>query len=165
MAKISQNLQSAIESLIINDVYLKSTQALCEEGFDPKSTESVEMLLVQQMHVVTKSEVIQIEGDGQLVRVYILLGARWVVPHDEEDLEAESTPEIKAFIEGEFIAEYQMKTPLSQEAIYEFALKNASFHVWPYWREFLSSQCERLRLPRVMLPTVQFSKQPDSKAE
>jgi hypothetical protein len=110
-------------------------------------------LLVQQMHVVLRSELIDIDGDGHLVRIYIRLGTRWVNPKGNSD------PDIKAFVEADFIAEYQVTAELEQGAIDEFALKNASYHVWPYWREFLSTQCERLRLPRVVLPTVQFSKQ------
>lgn len=159
-AKVSKKLQQAIDSLVINDVYLKSTQAECEDDFDPKSADILEALSVQQMHIVRKSEVIQVDGDSQLVRIYIRLGARWVSQQEEDD-----EPDIQALIEGEFIAEYLVTDPLEQEAIDEYALKNASYHVWPYWREFLSSQCERLRLPRVVLPTVQFSKQPDPIAD
>lgn len=153
MAKVSKSLQQAIESLHIADVYLKATRAQSQDEFDPKFFDAQTELQVQQMHVVRRSEVIQIEGDGQLLRVYIRLGARWIMPREGDE------PEVKAFVEGDYIAEYQMVVPLEQAAIDEFALKNASYHVWPYWREFLSSQCERLRLPRVVLPTIQFSRQ------
>lgn len=149
--KVSKSLQQAIDALAIQDVYVKSCQAQCADGFDPKSTE-LEALLVQQLHVVHRSELVDIDGDGQLARIYIRLGARWVSPEDEND------PDIKAFVEADFIAEYQLTAELEQEALDAFALKNASYHVWPYWRELLSSQCERLRLPRVVLPAVQFNK-------
>ncbi|MDB2387338.1 hypothetical protein N9W21_08375 [Shewanella sp.] len=152
MPKVSKKLQQAIDSLVIHDVYLKSSQAHCADDFDPKSIE-VDSLLIQQMHVVHRSELVQIDGDGQLVRVYIRLGNRWGSPTESDE------PDIKAFVEADFIAEYQLTSKLEQEAIDEFALKNASYHVWPYWRELLSSQSERLRLPRVVLPTVQFAKE------
>lgn len=150
-AKNSKKLQRAIDHLTIQDVYIKSTQSQCNEDFDPKTTE-LDELLVQQMHSVQKSEVLKINESGLLVRIYVRLGTRWVTPNDNEE------PDVKAFIEADFIAEYRMTEDLEQECIDEFARHNASFHVWPYWREFLSSQCERLRLPRVVLPTVQFSK-------
>lgn len=150
-AKNSKKLQRAIDHLTIQDVYIKSTQSQCNEDFDPKTTE-LDELLVQQMHSVQKSEVLKINESGLLVRIYVRLGTRWVTPNDNEE------PDVKAFIEADFIAEYQMTEDLEQECIDEFVQHNASFHVWPYWREFLSSQCERLRLPRVVLPTVQFSK-------
>ncbi|WP_425642732.1 hypothetical protein ACPUEK_06605 [Marinomonas gallaica] len=151
MAKISKTLQKAIDNLSIQDVYLKSSQAECSEGFDPKRTEHTE-LLVQQMHAVRRSEVIQSNEDELILKVYVRMGTRWVLPVEGQD------PEIKAFVEADFIAEYAMAELLETEAVDEFSLKNASFHVWPYWREFLSSQCERLRLPRLVLPAVQFNR-------
>lgn len=150
-AKISKNLQRAIDHLTIQDVYLKSSQSECKEHFDPKTTELNE-LLIQQMHSIRKSEVLKINESDLLVRIYVRLGTRWVTHNENEE------PDPQAFIEADFIAEYQMTEELEQVCIDEFAQHNASFHVWPYWREFLSSQCERLRLPRVILPTVQFNK-------
>lgn len=150
MAKVSKSLQLAIETLHINDVYLKFTRAQCIDDFAPKFADVQTELQVQQLHAVRRSEVIQVEGDGQLLRVYIRLGTRWIMPREGDD------PEVKAFVEADFIAEYRMAAPLEPASIDEFALKNASYHVWPYWREFLTSQCERLRLPRVVLPTTQF---------
>ncbi|MEZ9466601.1 preprotein translocase subunit SecB [Vibrio breoganii] len=151
--KNSNQLQKAIESLVIEDVYQKSTRAFCADNFDAKSYSEMEQIHVQQMHVVQKSETIKIEEDGELLRVFVRLGTRWIIPSENTD-----EPDIKAAIESDFIAEYRMNTPLAQECIDEFSLKNASYHVWPYWREYLSSQCERMRLPRVVLPTVQFAK-------
>ena len=153
--KNSKKLQLAIDNLTIQDVYLKSTQAQCQDHFDPKAM-AVDELLVQKMHIVQKTDVLQVNDDELLVRIYIRLGVRWITPSHHE--EPNPDQDINAFIEADFIAEYQMADMLEQDVIDEFAHQNASYHVWPYWREFLSSQCERLRLPRVILPTVQFSK-------
>ena len=57
----------------------------------------------------------------------------------------------------EYVLEYSLKKDLPQECIDEFALKNSTIHVWPYWREYLSSICERLNLPKLMLPTMQLT--------
>lgn len=146
----NDKLQKAIKNLSINDVYLRSSKSNLDDDFDPKSTEDLEDLAVQQMHIVHKCEIVQTDDGVEFIRIFIQLGARWIDKNE--------TPNIKAFIEGEFIAEYQMKDTLKQEEIDEFALKNASYHIWPYWREYLSSQCERLRLPKVMLPMTQFNK-------
>ncbi|QIR16477.1 preprotein translocase subunit SecB [Shewanella aestuarii] len=151
--KNSNQLQKAIENLVIEDVYQKNSRSFCADDFDTKSYSEMEHLHIQQMHVVHKSETIQVEDDGELLRVFVRLGTRWVVLSDDE-----SEPNIKAAIESDFIAEYRINAHLEQECIDEFSLKNASYHVWPYWREYLSSQCERMRLPRVVLPTVQFTK-------
>lgn len=157
MAKVSKKLQQAIDNLVIHDVYLKKSQAQCVDGFDPKFANGAEDLLIQQMHVLRKTEVLKIEEDGELLRIFMNMGVRWVMPEDNVE-----QPDIKAFIEGDFIAEYKINSDLEQACIDEFASQNASYHVWPYWREFLSAQCERMRLPRVVLPAVQFCKQADA---
>jgi len=154
MATISKKLQIVIKNLAINDVYQKESRSFCVEDFDPKFFDLPDTLQIQQMHIIERSEVVKVEGNGELLRVFVKLGTRWVLSQDEE-------PNVKAAIESEFIAEYKIQESLDQDCIDEFALKNASYHVWPYWREYLSSQCERMRLPRVILPTVQFNKQPN----
>ena len=150
--EISENLQKAIDGLRIVDVYVQDVLARFYEGFDPKKS-SFDNLILQTKHFVRHSE--QVEGDKQarLFRVYLDMGARWVDESSKENDEG-----VRAVIEASFVAEYSIITSLEKESLDEFAALNASYHVWPYWRELLASQCDRMRLPRVMLPTVQFLK-------
>ncbi|PLY15327.1 MAG: preprotein translocase subunit SecB [Sedimenticola sp.] len=157
---ISAGLQKAIDSLNIQDVYIRDQVASCIGDFDPKYAADMERLTVQQMHLVKQSNVVELEDDGRLLRVFVRLGARWVDP--EEDSEELS---VRALIEAEFIAEYQMSATLEQACIDEFSLKNASYHIWPYWRELLSNQCARMHLPRLILPAVQLAHNRHQEAE
>jgi hypothetical protein len=50
-----------------------------------------------------------------------------------------------------------MSAKLKKDCLNEFALRNASYHVWPYWRELLMSQCARMHLPRLVMPTMQVA--------
>lgn len=146
-------LQQAIRHLSIVDVYLTASQARHGEGFSPKAAHALEGLAVQTMHLVRRSEVLETEKADQFVlRVVLGFGVRWV---REEDVEGKE-PDIKVLVEADYVAEYLMDERLDQEAIDAFALQNASYHVWPYWREYLMSQCERLRMPRLILPARQF---------
>ncbi len=149
---ISAALQQAINSLQIQDVYVRDLVARCEGDFDPKYAADISKLNIQQMHLVRQSNVAELEDEKHLLRVFIRLGVRWVDPSEEKEEQS-----VMAMIEAEFIAEYLMGKRLEQACIDEFSLKNASYHVWPYWRELLSNLCERMRLPRVMLPVVQFA--------
>ena len=90
------------------------------------------------------------DGDSNyILRVFVELGAR---------LKDESSDQEHAVeIEAEFVAEYNMAKMLSKECVDEFALKNASFHIWPYWREFLMSQCMRLGMSKIAVPTFQVA--------
>lgn len=147
---ISATLQDAIDNLKLQDVYLRDTFSHCHDDFDPKYPE-METLKIQQMHVIRQSTVADVEDDGKLVRVFVRFGVRWVSPVEEQQ-----EPEVFANIEAEFIAEYALDEEIQQTCIDEFATQNASLHVWPYWREFLASQCERMRLPRIILPAWQL---------
>ena len=149
---ISAGLQKAIDHLTIHDVYVRDQVASCMGEFDPKYAAEIERLTIQQMHVVKQATVAALDDESQLLRVFVRLGVRWVDPEGENEALS-----VKAVIEAEFIAEYQMTATLEQACIDEFCLKNASYHVWPYWRELLSNQCARMHLPRLLLPAVQLA--------
>ncbi len=148
---ISAALQKAIDSLQIQDVYLRELLAHCQPDFDPKYHASEEGLALQTKHFVKQSMVLTID-DQQVLQVFIELGARWVDEKEQEESES-----VKVLIEAEFVAEYLMNETLDKESIDEFSLKNASYHIWPYWRELLTSQCSRMRLPCITIPTIQLA--------
>ena len=148
----SPSLQVAIQALKIQDVYVRDQVAACRDDFNPKYETDFDSLTIQHMHLVRQSSVFEAEEGNCLLQVFIRLGVRWINPSEtSEELS------IRAIIEAEFIAEYSMSQKLDQQSIDEFALKNASYHVWPYWRELLSSHCARMQLPRLVMQTVQFA--------
>jgi hypothetical protein len=87
--------------------------------------------------------------------VYIKVGCRLVTENADT-----KTDDIFAQVEATFIAEYMLSADLAvtdEEALTAFAVENASFHVWPYWREYLMATCTRLNLPKGALPVRQFT--------
>ncbi|HHF3183986.1 TPA: preprotein translocase subunit SecB [Vibrio alginolyticus] len=146
---INTNLQKAIECLRISDLYVRNLESKCNEGFDPKHSD-MEDLIIQTKHMVTKSEILQSDEEEKLFRVCVEVGVRWA-------REAKDTSNPLLFIEAEFVAEYSVTDDLPEECFNEFALKNVSYHVWPYWRELLTSQCDRMRMPRLLLPMTQVA--------
>lgn len=154
---MDEALQKAINSLRIQDVYLYSGVAGIVDGFDPKYDSDVESLQIQFKHLVKRSVVLELKEENEvrrLFRVCIELGARWVALSGQD---GEEEPEEKARIEGTMVAEYLMIEDPGPDALQCFALRNASYHVWPYWREYLSAQCLRMNLPKMTLPAVQFA--------
>jgi len=160
-------LQQAIDALRINDVYLRSSSAWLADDFEPKYDPGLDRLELQFKHLVTQSSVSILTEDAdaggeqiQLFRVHVELGSRWV--------DAKAVPEgdekpVKAEIDATMVAEYVMSRDPGQEALKLFALKNASFHIWPYWREFLTMHCLRMNLPKLVLPAVQFASNHDGR--
>ncbi len=161
---MSAELQKAIDSLRIRDVYLRRSSSYLADDFDPKYSPEANALAVQFKHVVTRGEVLALKEDDadiRIFRVYINLGTRWVVfpESTSEDGSGESDDEtdVKAVIEAIFLAEYLIENEPGKDALDAFALKNASYHIWPYWREYLMNQCMRMNLSKIALPTVQFA--------
>lgn len=165
---MSDALQLAIDALTIEDVSIRSMRAEMADGYDPKFDPDAEALDVQLKHVVSSFELVDVgsaEQSVELLRVFIDLGIRWVRPaapdagEDPDDL-SESAHKAAA-IEAVLIADYSMEHNPGEDALEQFAQQNASFHVWPYWREFVSNQCLRMNLPKLVLPTRQFYRPPE----
>ncbi|MYL28154.1 MULTISPECIES: preprotein translocase subunit SecB [Halomonadaceae] len=157
----SEALERAKAQLEFLDLYVTALDARHLNGFNPKNHGALEGLKLQTMHVARQSEVLELtSGDGQLLRITLGFGVRWIeAGSNSEDKEEET--EVKGQVEADFIVEYLMSAELDKEAIDEFALTNASYHAWPYWRELVMNQSERLRMPRVALPMRQFAQNRD----
>lgn len=155
---MNQSLQVAIDNLEIADVYIKSSAFYVKDGVEPKFDLSGEDVIIQSKHVVKRAEKIQVFNNNDeselILRVFIDVGIRWVFSSEEElDEQTEALAEIGAV----FVAEYFMNSDLGQEAIDAFSLNNASYHVWPYWREYLMNTCGRMNLPKIALPAMQLA--------
>jgi len=152
-------LQLAKDSLQFNDAYLKNTSCWTGDDFDPKSANWDE-LAYQFIHVVKGSEVVAVmdsdEKESQYFRVFIDVGCRFIA---EDERESEEPKELSK-IEASFCSEYLvLNKGLDDDVLKVFALQNASYHIWPFWREYLMNMCNRLNLPKVALPTMQLKPQ------
>jgi hypothetical protein len=165
---MKEHLKAAIDSLEIQDVYISEFHSWLKESFDPKYSPETKDLTVQYKHVVEKAEIAELLDDGdvekveRIFKVFINLGARWVHGEvGEEDDDSQDTEalqeKVKASIEAHYVLEYRMKNDIEQESLDAFALNNASYHVWPYWRELLMSHCLRMNMPKLALPTLQLA--------
>lgn len=151
------NLKQAQQGLEFDDIYQKQTQASIAEGFEPKYAlrgENQE-ISIQFKHSVLNSQVLRvtIEGENKIIfRVNIVVGIRYVQKNEDANKQNEKPV---AQIETMYSVDYRLieKSLLdNQDALNEFALKNASYHLWPFWREFAMAQAQRMSLPPVPLP-------------
>jgi len=156
-------LDRAQKCLDIIDVIQRTSACHLAENYYPQR-ESGEQLALQYKHNVLRSEIFSVgeeSGDTPyLFRVFIDLGVRWhVVKADDAVSVDESDPaneEPAGTIEAAYVAEYRLKDhELDNDALDEFALYNAIYHVWPYFREFVTTQCGRMAAPRLTMPLIQ----------
>lgn len=158
-------LQRAQKGLRICDVYLRKSTLSVSDAFEYRCVDA-ESIYSQSRHTVERSDVLVAENEGEdkkrLFRVHLDLGFRWgsaeaapgaqlVTEDDDQRLGFEELGRIEA----KYVAEYEIMGDLSQDCLDAFALQNASYHVWPYWREFIASSCSRMNVPKQTLPTMQ----------
>ena len=153
---MSNLLDTAIDSLVIRDVSLRSSDIAIKEGFFPEFRK--EPLLIQFQNSIQGSSLSEIKDDENYksILVYHYNVAFRALPQElpedvmknEELLKGEILAEVKAT----FNASYYVKETLEDEAMKAFGFANIGFHVWPYWREYASSVATRLRLPHFIVP-------------
>ena len=151
---LSAELQDAIDSLRIKDVYIDNINA---NVFDrAQDLEKLEHNV--QLKFGLHSFEVKDDGEHKLVCFKFDAGVRWVADAEPSTEKNEVVDNIKmlAHIESDLVACYLMKKELSFDSLRAFGEKNSGVHVWPYWRELLSSSCDRMRLPKIMLPITQF---------
>lgn len=163
-------LQQAKESLQIADVWQQQVVAFISKDLQASTSfpDTFELLF---KHLIARTLWGKADGDDggtYVFRVHIDLGVRYIAagesennkkasgasPDDQQESSSEKcgVAEALAQIEATYVAEYRTTEDLPKEALRAFAFRNASYHVWPFWREFLASQCNRMNLPRISLP-------------
>lgn len=165
-------LQLAQKCLRIADVYLRKSSLSSSDEYEHRSVDA-EALRSQYHHVVEKSEVLVEEdgGDGlRLFRVHVDLAVRWgLVPSSEasaEDQQSNTDVSEDSFnelgrIAAHYVAEYELTEDVARECLDAFALQNASYHIWPYWREYVATSCARMNVPKIVMPTIQAAQNRD----
>ncbi|MFW6011368.1 MAG: hypothetical protein ACOC8Q_02550 [Desulfosalsimonas sp.] len=162
----NQALERAQQSLKIHDVWIRFANAWIADDYDPiysplhsPGTQFKHAVARFTLAELTPATADQARQALYLFRVYLDLGMRLVTGQDEDkNFSGKSNQDasVLAKVEATMVAEYHAAEDPGYEALDAVAAKNASYHVWPFWREYLVSQCERMRLPRVFIPTMQL---------
>lgn len=147
-------LKLAQQSLEFESLFQNTVQAELTNGFEPKQTITAKNALsIQFRHAVTNSMILEVKNANakhNIFRVKIAVGLRYLKTEKKQN-----NQEVAAKIEATYSIDYLVQNEellSNQEALDEFALKNASYHLWPFWREFAMAQAQRMNLPPVPLP-------------
>lgn len=157
--------QKAKDHLIPRDIYLKDSKLHFNKNFEPKYyIGQLASQLKLQFKGTQTATITEKQGEEEvsirLFRAEMELGVRIVDPQISsiEDQDSEKALDcIKAELTGHFIAEYMIDIDdIESEALKLFADRNVTYHIWPFWREFVMDMMQRARLPRVVIPTLQI---------
>lgn len=154
-------LERAKKALQFDDLFQSFATASIREGFDPKlSPVGDAVCRLQFKHQVIQSNVLEVmmnDGPQVIFRVYIDVGIRLF--YEENDVESH---DCDVQLEASYCLDYRITDQAlraDQEALDAFALQNASYHLWPFWREYVMSQCSRMNVPKIPLPMRFFGPQ------
>ena len=153
-------LNRALDNLHIEDLALRRSvvevDADCILGLDENQleiqlkwrAESGRLLNITDDNT-KKSRVLFIVEIGTSVR---LLDKQQKDPNESAELKT------RAQVDATFLASYRVQdgANVEQPALDEFAKHNVIYHVWPYWREYLSNTLGRAHLPAFTLPMFRF---------
>ena len=147
----SDPLTRAVDALSFRALDLDSVSATMRDGLRlaPPSDTGITILAKHAVAHVRRLE-ISVAADEpatQFLAIYrYRLGVRVVESTRDEDATADGDDDLLR-IEAAFDVEYEERVRQDADALRVFGRKNVPYHVWPYWRELVSSTVVRMRFP------------------
>lgn len=156
-------LEKAIKVLKIQDVWQSRASAKLSEEFLTR-LDFPQHFRLEYQHQVSRTilgELENAEPEHYAFRVQLVLGIRYIEAKratkkkkDSKKKTNSTAARVLAVIEASYIADYRCEENPGEDALDAFAQNNASFHVWPFWREFVACQANRMNLPKPTLPLI-----------
>ncbi len=157
-------LKKAISVLNIQSVFLKKATTRCKDAFIPPFFDSEVILIPQHRGAPTGDfAVLDTQSENQVnkdktVVFSFAAGARLVEKESADKANPVELDDSIVFVEitAELCAHYNVPGELVIEeyeaAFEEFGRHNVGYHVWPFWREFVQSTCNRMGIPPIPVP-------------
>jgi|SRR5580658_534774 hypothetical protein len=133
-------LNSAVGALKLKDIVLHAARFSRPTELDQEVSahESVK-------RAVAFNRVPGSAGVPESLRIFVGLGVRIVGTSGRP-------PPVYLEIEADFVADYEIKTAITEDAIRAFASFNAVHNVWPFWRQHVFDVVNRGRLQHIDVP-------------
>lgn len=160
-----ETLQQAINCLKIRNVWQHSASARLDDSL-LEALAFPERFRLEYRHVLAQTLFGALQGQEHaqyIFRVKVDLGVRYLQSASRKKTKKKraakkksvsADSDVLAVIEASYIAEYDCEENPGEEALDTFAVNNASFHIWPFWREYTASQANRMNLPKPTLPLI-----------
>ncbi len=141
-------LRSACQKLNIEGIRLIDSTIHVKEDFEQRA--SNKELIAQQLRNVSA---VSADEEERLYSFKVHFGLRVVSKDDlEQVVKNNDNSLVLSEITATFNLFYSASEPLLEEEKQEFALQNAIFNAWPYWREFVHSTCNRMGVSPFNVP-------------
>src|SRR5690554_1649367 len=142
---MSDDLETALKELRVLEVRLRNANVRLVDELEPQELKD-RALEVQGLRGVGKIKEINLkegEEDWWEYNFFYTAGARLMEKEEDEGPLVE--------IQATFNAVYRSREKLSAESVKAFSQEHVGYHVWPYWREFVQSNCARLGIAPIRI--------------
>jgi len=139
-------INEAIKALDLLDIYLYSTSVNRFENItDINHPED----MVQQIKISINAEFLETDSSEhikyEMINAKVNIGLRFITENKDDEVN------ILSEIESCFIAKYEKKGDVSEDAINEFMEYNVIHNVWPFWREHAFRMSLEAKLPHPLI--------------
>lgn len=154
---MDNHLEKAQTHLNVESVKLRNFYADLEKSYDIQSIndENLDTLGMKGVQEVEEKKITLKEDDSNVSWIYAFtyFSGLKQIPKDA-DPDSDSVLEIKAT----YVVTYHSENQVEEKCLKAFALDNVGYHVWPYWREFVGSCCNRFGVPVITVPFYTMTK-------
>lgn len=158
-------LQKAVESLSIREILLADSRVHMEASLNPHSPDLNLRADMSEGQQVLCEQVTGTTPEGtecRFIRFGFQFQLRLVAPAPEaaatSEAESEAPKElVMASIEAMLKGVYEVTAEdFPTHEVTQAYIANAKFHIWPYWREYVTHMISRMNLPTVTIPPYQI---------
>jgi hypothetical protein len=149
-------INDASKKLSPKSIFVCSSNIIVDEGYDNSDFEQVRE--IQSLKGTSHLNVEELESNtdesesktSYIYNYFYNVGIRCT----DESKDSEEHEEIKVHFEikAKFKVTYISEVELDEECASEFAKYNVGHTVWPYWREYVQSSCNRLGITNIDVP-------------
>ncbi|MCW7550528.1 hypothetical protein OO184_22005 [Photorhabdus sp. APURE] len=107
---------------------------------------------------VSRIKVFLSEEDNRLCYIFEYSVGIRLLKVDPSSSEGSESEDVTVGIEAVFDATYLSETKLTNDELKAFSENNVAFNVWPYWREYVQSTCNRMGIPQINIPLYKIRK-------
>jgi len=158
---MNKALNEAIKNLSIVIVTLQESSVSLHEEIDCDEIPDISSVRQSFRNVrrIREASFSAVDGDETEKEFYEYnflygVGVRLIKERDSDAETEKESSNVEPIVEitATFNVRYTSAAKLSQEAIMAFSENNVGYHVWPYWREFVQTNCARMNIPLFEMP-------------
>lgn len=157
---MSATVKDTAKKLDIRHIYISKSGSALLNDFDPMKPNQLlsGLFKIDTIGADVKTAIDnETKIEHRILRFFVQAEMIYILGETSEeemkDNELNKTKQVSE-VGATYCVEYAIKSEieLTPDEIKEFGKVNVPYHVWPFWREYVQSTCNRMNLPVTTLP-------------